>query len=46
MSNKVPEQSNNEEVDLIIVFRLIGRAFSKLFKAIGSFFHIIFRQIH
>ena len=45
MSNKVPEQSNNEEVDLIIVFRLIGRAFSKLFKAIGSFFHFIFRIV-
>ena len=45
MSNKLPEQPNNEEVDLVIIFRLIGRAFSKLFRAIGSFFHFIFRLI-
>ena len=45
MSNKLPEQPNNEEVDLVIIFRLLGRAFSKLFRAIGSFFHFIFRLV-
>lgn len=45
MSNKLPEQPNNEEVDLVIIFRLIGRAFSKLFRAIGGFFHFIFRLV-
>ncbi len=36
MSNKIPETSGSEEVDLGQLFKLIGNAFDRLFKFIGS----------
>ena len=35
-------QTNNEEVDLGSLFKVIGKGFSNLFKAIGSFFKGVF----
>lgn len=38
-------QSNNEEVDLGSLFKVIGKGFSNLFKAIGNFFKAILHNI-
>tara|TARA_R110002012_G_scaffold283090_2_gene473178 strand:- start:124832 stop:125902 length:1071 start_codon:yes stop_codon:yes gene_type:complete len=47
--NENPQPSNksntSEEIDLIVVFSLIGNAFNKLFKFIGSIFKAIFSVI-
>ena len=42
MSNKLPEQPNSEEVDLGQLFKLIGNAFNRLFRFIGSILNSIF----
>lgn len=46
MSQELPPNKNtNEEIDLIVFFNLIGNAFNKLFKFIGSIFKSIFSVI-
>lgn len=45
MSDKLPQETNNEEVDLGQLFNAIGRLFEKLFKFIGSVFKGIFSAI-
>ena len=43
MSEKLPKNQSNEEVDLILIFNLIGKSISKAFNAILSIFQAIFR---
>jgi hypothetical protein len=45
MSDKLPQQPQNEEVDLGQLFNAIGKLFEKLFKFIGSIFKGIFSAI-
>lgn len=45
MSEKLPQQPNNEEVDLGQLFNAIGRLFEKLFSFIGSIFKGIFSAL-
>ena len=45
MSEKLPKQSENEEVDLGQLFNAIGRLFEKLFSFIGSIFKGVFSII-
>ncbi|GGW57155.1 hypothetical protein DFQ11_101732 [Winogradskyella epiphytica] len=45
MSDKLPQQPQNEEVDLGQLFNAIGRLFEKLFKFIGRIFKAIFSAI-
>ncbi|MUU79071.1 hypothetical protein [Winogradskyella endarachnes] len=45
MSEKLPQQPNNEEVDLGQLFNAIGRLFERLFAFIGSVFKGIFSAI-
>ncbi|MBF8149013.1 hypothetical protein ITJ86_03840 [Winogradskyella sp. F6397] len=45
MSEKLPQQPQNEEVDLGQLFNAIGRLFEKLFAFIGSIFKGIFSAI-
>ncbi|GAA3777010.1 hypothetical protein GCM10022271_06490 [Corallibacter vietnamensis] len=45
MSNNLPEQNNrnqSDEIDLVLIFNLIGNAFSRLFGFIGGIFKAIF----
>ena len=42
MSNKLPESQPSEEVDLGQLFKLIGRAFDRLFGFIGSILNKLF----
>lgn len=45
MSDKLPQQSQNEEVDLGQLFNAIGNLFQRLFSFIGSIFKGIFSAI-
>ena len=45
MSEKLPQQPNNEEVDLGQLFNAIGNLFQRLFNFIGSIFKGIFSAI-
>jgi len=45
MSDKLPQPTQNEEVDLGQLFNAIGKLFEKLFKFIGSIFKGIFSAI-
>jgi len=45
MSDKLPQQSDNEEVDLGQLFNAIGRVFEKFFAFIGRIFKGIFSAI-
>ena len=45
MSDKLPQPNPNEEVDLIQLFKYIGKAFKKMFSAIYTFFKTIFTAI-
>ncbi|WP_034060405.1 hypothetical protein [Lacinutrix jangbogonensis] len=46
MSQELPSNKNtNEEIDLIVLFNLIGNAINNFFKFIGSFFKSIFSLI-
>jgi hypothetical protein len=42
MSKNLPEHNPSEEVDLIVIFRLIGNAFNRLLAFIASIFKAIF----
>ena len=37
-----PQLGNNEEVDLGLLFKLIGKSFDRFFKFIGSIFNKLF----
>ena len=43
MGDKLPERPQEEEIDLVIIFRLLGRGFNNLFKSIGGFLKTIFK---
>ncbi|MCB0398934.1 MAG: hypothetical protein KDD26_04790 [Winogradskyella sp.] len=45
MSNKLPQESQNEEVDLGQLFNAIGRLFDRLFSFLGRFIKGIFSAI-
>ena len=50
MSNNLQEPNNNpsnknEEIDLVVLFNLIGNAFSRFFNFIGSIFKSIFSVV-
>ncbi|WP_179344625.1 hypothetical protein [Winogradskyella ursingii] len=45
MSEKLPKESQNEEVDLGQLFKIIGDAFNRLIKFIGSIFKVVFDVI-
>ena len=45
MSDKLPHRPQDEEIDLIVIFRLIWRGFGKIFKSIGSFLNSIFKHL-
>ena len=42
MSNELPQPQSSEEVDLGQLFKLIGKAFDRFFKFIGSIFNKLF----
>lgn len=43
MSNNLPEQQKtSEEIDLVVIFNMIGNAFAKLFKFVGSILKSVF----
>lgn len=43
MSDNLPEKTQSEEVDLGQLFKLIGKAFDRFFRAIANFFKGLFR---
>jgi hypothetical protein len=43
MSENLPNNNSNEEIDLIIIFKLIGRTFSKFFHGVGKLSNSLFR---
>lgn len=45
MSKELPNNQNNDEIDLIIFFNLIGNAFSKLFSGLKNILNYFFSKI-
>lgn len=45
MSDKLPQNYQNEEVDLVVILKLIWRGFSKVFNAIGNLFKSLFKVL-